>query len=253
MVLDIRTRGNQNGAMIHDQGGNQRGRGGVEGGAQGAQSEVTDASAPSSADVPSNLSASHLTRLAQPVTARDHSRGPANAPVTLVEYGDFECPYCGAAAGVVRELQARFGSDLRFVFRPNPRSHVFPHAEKAAEAAEAAAAQDKFWEMHDLLFANQSALEDADLVDYARRLGLELPRFQEELRSGAYRERVHQLEVGGWPSHVISTPTFFINGVRFEDRPDLETLGAALARARDAAANTSSDSTPHGGSPADEG
>ena len=239
--------------MTHDQGGNQRGRGRVAGGVGVSHSEVTAASGSTSTDVQSDAGASHLTRLVQPVTARDHSRGSTNAPVTLVEYGDFECPYCGAAAGVVSELQARFGSDLRFVFRPNPRSHIFPPAEKAAEAAEAAAAQDKFWEMHDLLFANQTALEDSDLVDYAGRLGLDLPRFQKELRSGAYHERVHQLEVGGWPSHVISTPTFFINGVRFEDRPDLETLGAALERARDAARKTSSDITPHGGSPAAEG
>jgi protein-disulfide isomerase len=177
----------------------------------------------------------HATRLAHPVSLRDHSRGPEAAPVTLVEYGDFECPYCGAAAAVVRQLQERFGPDLRFVFRANPRSHVFPHAEKAAEAAEAAAVQGKFWEMHDLLFANQGALEDKDLVEYARRLGLDVDRFQAELQSGAHQGRVHDQEVGGWPSHVISTPTFFVNGVRFDDRPDLDGLGAALAAAREAA------------------
>ena len=182
--------------------------------------------------------------LAAPVTEGDHRRGPDTAAVTLVEYGDFECPYCREAAGVVRELEKRFGSDLLFVFRANPRSHVFKHAEKAAEAAEAAGAQGAFWPMHDLLFANQGALEDDDLVGYARQLGLDVPRFAEELRTGRHKRRVRELESSGWRSHVLSTPTFFVNGVRFEDRPDLDTLGAAIAAARHVA-NKARTATPY--------
>jgi Protein-disulfide isomerase len=113
---------------------------------------------------------------------RDHIRGPADAPVTLVEYGDFECPYCGRAEDVVRQLLADSG-DVRYVWRHLPLTDVHPHAQLAAEASEAAADQGKFWEMHDLLFQHQDALRPKELVSYAEQLGLDTERFEEELRS----------------------------------------------------------------------
>jgi uncharacterized OsmC-like protein/predicted DsbA family dithiol-disulfide isomerase len=175
----------------------------------------------------------HPTLLADPVSARDHARGPASAQVTLVEYGDFACPYCAAASGIVKALLDRF-DDLRFVFRANPRSHLFPHAAEAAEAAEAAGAQGKFWEMHDLIFENQATLDSEELRRLAARLGLDLPRFAADLESGAFRAAVHEQEISGWHSHVLSTPTFFINGVRFEDAPSAlpEAIADALRQGR---------------------
>jgi protein-disulfide isomerase/uncharacterized OsmC-like protein len=171
----------------------------------------------------------HPTVLADPVTEKDHIRGPASGNVTVVEYGDFACPYCRKAYGVVKDLLAR-SPDVRFVFRANPRSHVFPHAQALAEAAEAAGAQGKYWEMHDRLFAGDEITERAPLVALAGELGLDVARFERELGTGAHRQAVHEQELSGWHSHVISTPTFFVNGVRLEDAPD--TLALAVARAR---------------------
>jgi uncharacterized OsmC-like protein len=174
----------------------------------------------------------HPTFLAEPVTATDHARGPSDASsggVTLVEFGDFACPSCGESYGMIKALLAR-RPDLRFVFRANPRSHLFPHAEIAAEAAEAAAAQGKFWEMHDLLFENQGKLSREEISRLAGTLGLDLARFDRELDTGAHRATVKAQEVSGWHSHVLSTPTFFINGVRFED------ASSALPAAIDGAA-----------------
>src|SRR5579863_5241006 len=163
----------------------------------------------------------HPTFLADPVSASDHVRGPADptsGSVTLVEFGDFACPSCGESYGMIKALLAR-RPDLRFVFRANPRAHLFPHAEIAAEAAEAAGAQGKYWEMHDLLFQNQATLSEAEIFAHARALGLDEARFERELRAGVYRETVHRQEVSGWHSHVRSTPTFFVNGVRLDDAP----------------------------------
>ncbi len=125
-------------------------------------------------------------KLKPPVGASDHVQGPAKAPVTLLEYGDYECPYCGEAYAVVKALQKRLGDQVRFVFRNFPLAEAHPHAEHAAEAAEAAGAQGKFWEMHDMLYENQDALEDDDLVRYARALHLDVPRFVKEMESGTY-------------------------------------------------------------------
>jgi protein-disulfide isomerase len=166
--------------------------------------------------------------LSDPVTPLDHVRGSPNAKVTLIEYGDFECPFCARAEPVVRALLERFPSDLKFVFRHNPRVYDHPHARKAAEAAEAAADQGKFWEMHDLLFSHQSALEEKDLIAYAKTLDLDVDRFTEALRSSAHHERVHSDELSGVRSRVIGTPTFFVNGTRFNDTPDIERLGGAI-------------------------
>jgi protein-disulfide isomerase len=158
-------------------------------------------------------------------------QGPPDAPVTLVEYGDYECPYCGEAYPVVKALQERLGDQICFVFRNFPLAQAHPHAEEAAEAAEAAASQGKFWEMHDLLYENQDALEPEDLVKYARALRLELPRFVLEMREHVYKERVREDFRSGVRSGVNGTPTFFINGVRHDGPFDLRSLLGAIEEA----------------------
>jgi protein-disulfide isomerase len=168
------------------------------------------------------------------VGASDHVRGPAAAPVTLVEYGDFECPYCARAYPVVKQLERHFGGSLRFVFRHTPRTNSHPHAQHAAEASEAAAAQGRFWEMHDRLFEHQDALRDEDLAAHAAAIGLDGPRFADALRTHAYAPVVHVQEATGAHS-VRTTPTFFINGVRFDDTPDVPTLQQAIESAKIAA------------------
>jgi Na+/H+ antiporter NhaA len=180
-----------------------------------------------------------IVDLAEPVDpARDHIRGPEESPVTVLEYGDFECPYCGRAESVVRELLAEFG-DVRYVWRHLPLTDVHPRAQAAAEAAEAASAQGKFWEMHDLLLDHQRALLAPDLSGYAQDLDLDLDRFEDDLRrrSGAGRieEDVDSADLSG----VSGTPTFFINGRRHYGAYDIDTLSAAVraARARAAIAN----------------
>ncbi len=162
---------------------------------------------------------------------RDHIRGDDNAPVTLVEYGDFECPFCGQAEPVVRELVSEFGHDLRYVFRHLPLSDVHPHAELAAEAAEAASKQGAFWEMHDLLFEHQDALEPKNLISYAEQLGLDVDRFTEELRRHEYAGRIASDVDDADLSGVSGTPTFFVNGLRHQGAYDIETLTAAVLAA----------------------
>jgi uncharacterized OsmC-like protein/protein-disulfide isomerase len=170
----------------------------------------------------------HPTLLAEPVTANEHVRGPAAGAVTLVEYGDFACPACGRAYGMLKRLLD--GSpDVRLAFRANPRSHLFPMAVEAAEAAEAAAAQGKFWQMHDRLFEQQADLSTATIARMAGEIGLDVGRFADELARGVYRKAVHEQEISGWHSHVLATPTFFINGVRFDEA--IEALPAAITRA----------------------
>jgi len=172
------------------------------------------------------------TVLAVPVDEdRDHIQGPGDAPVTLVEYGDYECPYCGAAYPIVKELQDRMGERLRFVFRNFPITTSHPHAEQAAEAAEAAAAQRRFWEMHDLLYENQRRLSDQDLHAYADQLGLDVDRFDKELADHTHAPRVREDFMSGVRSGVNGTPSFYVNGARHDDSYDVETLLAALERA----------------------
>jgi protein-disulfide isomerase len=172
------------------------------------------------------------TALTVPVDEdRDHIQGPAEAAVTLVEYGDYECPYCGAAYPIVKEVQARMGDRLRFVFRNFPITTSHPHAEQAAEAAEAAAAQERFWEMHDVLYENQRHLEDEDLRTYAEQLGLDVERFGKELAEHAHAARVREDFMSGVRSGVNGTPTFYINGLRHDDSYELETLLDALEAA----------------------
>ena len=170
-----------------------------------------------------------IVDLAVPVDPEhDNVRGPDDAPVTLVEYGDFECPYCGRAEPAVRELLSDFGDELRFVFRHLPLSDVHPHAELAAEAAETARAQGAFWPMHDLLFEHQDALTFADLVGYARELGLDVDRFRDDLRRHVHAGRVAEDVESADMSNVSGTPTFFVNGLRHYGAYDIETLSAAV-------------------------
>jgi len=170
-------------------------------------------------------------KLTLPVGERDHIQGSATAPITLVEYGDYECPYCGQAYPIVKELQERLGKRLRFVFRNFPLSTMHPHAEHAAEAAEAAGAHDKFWEMHDTLYENQEALDDGALVEYAAAAGLDAAKFTNEMAKHAHAARVREDFMSGVRSGVNGTPTFFINGVRHDDSFDFETLLNAMEQA----------------------
>jgi protein-disulfide isomerase len=174
-------------------------------------------------------------RLAVPVNEeRDHISGPRVAPVTLVEYGDYECPFCGQAYYVVKDLERRAGNLMRFVFRNFPLTTIHPHAERAAEAAEAAGTQGKFWEMQDCLYENQRALEDEDLMRYAALVGLDIQQFVREMREGRYLNRVREDFLSGVRSGVNGTPAFFINGVRHDGSWDLATLMTAIEKvARD--------------------
>jgi Na+/H+ antiporter NhaA len=173
-----------------------------------------------------------IVDLALPVDPeRDHVRGPEDAPVTLVEYGDFECPYCGRAEPVLRDLLSDFGDDLRFVFRDLPLSDVHPRAQLAAEASEAAGAQGKFWEMHDVLFDHQDALAPQDLIRYAEELGLDVDRFRDELRRRVYAPGIAEDVESADESNVAGTPTFFINGQRHHGSYDEESLAQAVRSA----------------------
>jgi protein-disulfide isomerase len=167
------------------------------------------------------------------VSGRDHARGPATADVTLVEYGDYQCPDCQRAQAVVRRLRDRLGHRLRVVFRHFPLTSVHPDAQLAAEAAEAAAAQGKFWEMHDHLFNHPYRLEYAALLGYARDLGLDGRRFANGLGCRAFAGRVAQDVITGVRSCVRGTPTFFVNGVRHDGPWDFESLSAAVRAAAD--------------------
>jgi Na+/H+ antiporter NhaA len=161
---------------------------------------------------------------------RDHYRGTRDAPVTIVEYGDFECPYCGMAEPVVRELLGDFG-DVRYVWRHLPLTDVHSHAQMAAEAAEAAADQSAFWEMHDLLLSHQDALRAGDLIDYAEQLGLDVDRFTQALQEHSGASRVSEDVDSADLSGVTGTPTFFINGQRHYGAYDIQTLSQAVRAA----------------------
>lgn len=170
--------------------------------------------------------------LAIPVGSNDHVQGPIDALTTLVEYGDYECPYCGMAYPIVKRVQARLGDSLRFVFRNFPLAELHPNAAAAAEFAEAAALQGKFWETHDTLFEHQRALNPGNLVIYARSLDLDRAALDEAIQSGGPRERVRADFMSGVRSGVNGTPTFFINGHRFDgDWRDEHALVAALGKA----------------------
>jgi len=166
--------------------------------------------------------------LTRPVSARDHAEGAADAPLTLVEYGDYQCPYCGAAYPVVKRLQKKLGKNLRFVFRNFPLTQAHPYALIAAEAAETAALQGKFWQMHDLLFEEQSSLKPGIIRAWAERTGVNLERFENDLKQGVVEKRIKEDRQSGIRSGVNGTPTFFINAKRYDGSPDYGSLLAAL-------------------------
>jgi protein-disulfide isomerase len=172
--------------------------------------------------------------LSAPVTERDHVRGALDAPVVLVEYGDYECPYCGRAYWAIKELLDQLGDQLAFVFRNFPVTETHPRAEAVAEALEAAGGQGRFWEMHDWFYEHQHQLEGLDLEDHAGAIGLDVDLWKKEVRERAYRDRVHEDLETGRQSGVSGTPTFFMNGVRY--RGDYE-IGSMLAAIQEQAAN----------------
>jgi protein-disulfide isomerase len=167
-------------------------------------------------------------RLTQPVSGRDHAEGPVDALLTLVEYGDYQCPYCGAAYPVVKRLQKSLGKNLGFVFRNFPLTQAHPYALIAAEAAEAAALQGKFWEMHDLLFEQQTLLKPDIIPVWAKRMGLNLEKFAGDIKQGLVDKRIKEDRQSGIRSGVNGTPTFFINGTRYDGSPDYASLLEAL-------------------------
>jgi protein-disulfide isomerase len=172
----------------------------------------------------SSMDSADLSRLLLPIRPMDHVQGPEDAPYTLVEYGDYECPDCGRLYVILRDLQTDIASRLRIVFRHYPLSGVHRHAQQAAEAAEAAKAQGKFWEMHTLLFERQPALRTKDLIRYADELALDVERFRHELKKETHHERVRADFLAGVQNGVAGTPGLFLNGVRYDRAWDKESL-----------------------------
>ncbi|MFL5309369.1 MAG: DsbA family protein [Myxococcales bacterium] len=169
-----------------------------------------------------------MSTLRPPLNAQDHVQGRADAPIQLVEYGDYECPFCGRAHLVIKAVQRAMGDDLLFAFRNFPLSQVHPNALRAAQAAEAAALQDRFWPMHDLLYENQQSLEDEHLVRYAGVIGCDLDRFAEDVDSEEVAEKVRSDFLSGARSGVNGTPTFFIDGERYDGPWEPEALLSVL-------------------------
>ena len=169
--------------------------------------------------------------LANAVSAADHIQGAADAKVTLVEYGDYQCPYCGAAYPIIKAVQKRLGARLRFVFRNFPLNQAHPYAELAAEAAEAAGAQGKFWEMHDALYENQAQLGQPLIETLVKRLKLDASQFETDLETRKFQSHVKRDFMGGVRSGVNGTPGLFINGERYDESWDEESLSAALLKA----------------------
>jgi len=173
---------------------------------------------------------SAVARLVVPVDpSRDHVQGPATATLMLVQYGDYQCPYCGAAYPEVKKVQEELGSRLRFVFRNFPLTNAHEFAMQAAETAESASTQGKFWEMHDFLYEHQKTLGDPNVaLDYARRLGLDIQKFQRDLSQHTSLPRIKEDFAGGVRSGVNGTPTFYVNGIRHDGAPTAEELVSAL-------------------------
>lgn len=170
-------------------------------------------------------------RLARPVSDHDHAEGPTTAAIELVEYGDYECPYCRAAAPIAHELRRLLGDQLRYVYRHFPSAGAHPRAARAAEAAEAAGAQGQFWAMHAHLFAHQDALDDDDLLGHAAALGLDAERFARDLTERAFAGRVREDLLSGQESGVGQTPTFYLDGLRYNRQVGLRQLLAAIREA----------------------
>jgi protein-disulfide isomerase len=178
------------------------------------------------------MSTPEVVKLKNPVTERDHTSGSATAPVTLLEYGNFQCIYCGAVYPLIKQARKLLSDNLRFVFRHFPTVQTHPHSLRAAEAAEAAAAQQKFWQMHDELFSHQTALEDRHLLRYAKRIGLDEERFAHDLTEHTF---LKEIEAGYQRSlfdeHVTGTPTIYLNEIRYTGATDLEGLLHAIRQA----------------------
>lgn len=177
------------------------------------------------------MSSTSANQLTVPVSESDHIQGSPYARATLVEYGDYQCSYCGAAYSVVKELQKRLGGDLRFVFRDFPLTQIHDRAQAAAEAAAAAGDQNAFWDYHDLLYEHQDALSRSDFDRYAADLDLDPARFDSELDNHAHLDRIRRDFMGGVESGVNGTPTFFINGQRYDGPADVESLSSAIQQA----------------------
>jgi protein-disulfide isomerase len=177
------------------------------------------------------MSNTETVRLKNEVTDRDHVKGPQSAPVTLLEYGNFECIHCGGAYPVIKEVQKLLGDNLRFVFRHFPTVRTHPHSLRAAEAAEAAGAQGKFWEMHDQLFTHQQALEDHDLSRYASHIGLD-ERFARVMAENTFLKQIEtDYQRSLFDEHVTGTPTFYINAERYTGATNVESLLVAIKQA----------------------
>lgn len=173
-----------------------------------------------------------IVKLKNVVTERDHTAGAQDAPVTLLEYGNFECIYCGRAYPTIKEVRKVLGDNLRFVFRHFPTGQTHPHSLRAAEAAEAASAQGKFWEMHDQLFTHQHALEDHSLSRYARRIGLDVERFTRDMSENAFLKQIEaDYNRSLFDEHITGTPTFYINEERYTGATDVESLLVAIKQA----------------------
>ncbi len=174
-----------------------------------------------------------MPRLRIAVNERDHVHGPANAKVTLVEYGDFQCPFCGMAYWVLKRIEDQFRRDLRFAYRHFPLTEIHPLSMLAAEAAEVAAAQGKFWEMHDILFENQPHFDPDSLIEYASEIELDdVDRFIDDLENHRYRDRVREDFMGGVRSGVNGTPCMYINSERFNGPAEESLLTRAIDAAR---------------------
>jgi len=175
------------------------------------------------------MSTPETVKLKNPVTERDHTSGSATAPVTLVEYGNFECIYCGRVYPMIKQVQNLLGDNLRFVFRHFPTVQTHPHSLRAAEAVEAAAAQQKFWQMHDELFTHQTALEDRNLSRYAKRIGLDLERFDHDMTEHSFLQQIDaDYQRSLFDEHITGTPTLYLNGVRYTGATDFESLLHAI-------------------------
>ena len=178
------------------------------------------------------MSSEEVVRLKNSVIERDHASGAATAPVTLLEYGNFECIYCGQAFPVIRQVRKVLGDELRFVFRHFPTQQTHPHSLRAATAAEAAAAQGKFWEMHDELFTHQQHLEDQDLFRYAKRIDLDTERFKLDMTENTLASKIEaDYNRSLFDEHITGTPTFYINRLRWTGAVEVAALLAAIKSA----------------------
>lgn len=170
-----------------------------------------------------------IVRLKNPVNDQDHVVGPSSAIVTLLEYGNFECIHCGKTYPIIKQVLDLLSGDLRFVFRHFPTVQTHPHSLRAAEAAEAASAQGKFWEMHDELFTHQTALEDRDLIRYAKRIGLDLDKFSQAMSGNIFLPQIEaSYDHSIFDEHITGTPTLYLNGTRYTGATDLQTLLEAI-------------------------